>query len=101
MNTMDLSYRIKQLSDTIEVLKSEVKELKDHRNEENMWDTSDMIRNWKISQRTLATWRAEGLIEYVQLGSKIWYPKACRDAFIERNMVRNRTKNHSLAICEN
>lgn len=41
-----------------------------------------MIRNWKVSERTLATWRSNDLIGFVQVGSKIWYPRNARDLFL-------------------
>lgn len=84
----DLHFRVKQLSAEISRLESEIEVLKTRSNEEEMWDNSSMIRHWKISQRTLASWRADGLIDYVQVGGKIWYTKENRDDFVLRNMVK-------------
>ena len=86
MISYDVNYRIKELSDMIYEMKSEISELRT-RSKEEMWDNSDMVRNWKVSTRTLATWRAENLIDYVQVGSKIWYPPMAREEFMLRNEV--------------
>ena len=53
-----------------------------------MWDDQDMIQNWKVSKRTLASWRAEGKIAYVQVGNKIWYPREARERFIASNLFK-------------
>ncbi len=96
---MDVSYRLKELSDQINMMKSEISELKTHLNNDDLWDSSDIIRHWKISVRTLATWRSEGLIDYVQVGSKIWYTKESRDAFLMKNLVR--AKYSAEMLCSN
>jgi len=57
--------------------------------EEDLWDNSDIILNWHISERTLATWRKKKLISYIQIGSKIWYPKLAREEFLLKNLVDN------------
>lgn len=50
--------------------------------ERELWDNADIIQNWKVSARTLADWRAKGLIGFVQVGSKIWYPREARELFL-------------------
>ena len=56
--------------------------------EEELWDNSDLTRRWKISERTLASWRHTGLISYVQVNGKIWYPKEARDSFLRDHLVK-------------
>lgn len=56
---------------------------------EELWDNADIIQNWKVSERTLADWRKKGLISYVQVQNKIWYPKSARDEFLAKNLVAN------------
>jgi hypothetical protein len=56
--------------------------------ENDLWDGSDLVRNWKISERTVATWRSNGLISYVQVNGKIWYPREAREAFLNRNLIQ-------------
>lgn len=87
MINVDISFRIKELTDEIKKLAEEVSEVKKSTGVNELWDNSDMIRNWKISPRTLASWRSEGCIEYVQVGGKIWYPKEAREMFIKKNYV--------------
>jgi hypothetical protein len=55
--------------------------------EKELWDNSEMIRRWKISQRTLADWRMKGLISFVQVNGKIWYPREAREEFLRRNLI--------------
>ncbi len=87
MRSYDLHYHITVLKREVTKLQEEITELKGSNNDE-LWDNSDMMKNWKVSQRTLATWRSEGLIEYVQVGSKIWYTRKNREHFLERNLVK-------------
>ena len=82
---MDLAYRVRELSRTVDDLRNEISGLKDELAQNEMWDNTGIIRNWKISLRTLASLRKEGLIEYVQVGSIILYPKEYLDSFIKKN----------------
>ena len=47
-----------ELKELLHEIKAEVKP------EQELWDNSDLMRNWKISERTLATWRSKGLIGF-------------------------------------
>jgi len=58
-----------------------------------LWDNSDLVRNWHISPRTLAEWRAKQRIDYVKIGRKIYYSREDRDRFIEKYHVKNVKKN--------
>lgn len=86
MNNVDVSFRLKELNDEMRKLVIEVNKLRKSVGENEVWDNADLIRNWKVSTRTLASWRAEGLIEYVQVGSKIWYTKEARENFLSLNL---------------
>jgi hypothetical protein len=88
MSNADLCARVEELSDQIALMKSEIDRLKSLTMEDELWDNSDMLRNWKISLRTLASWRAKGLIDYVQMGGKIWYTKENRNAFLLKNTIK-------------
>lgn len=88
MTNDDLSYRLKEFTSELKNLLFEMSELKKGIGINDLWDNVDMIRNWKISTRTLVTWRAEGLIDYVQVGSKIWYPKEARENFLNNNLIK-------------
>ena len=84
MINYDVQFHIEVLKKEVSNLRKEIIELKGNANDA-LWDNNDMMRNWKVSQRTLAKWRADGLIEFVQLGSKIWYTREHREAFMHRN----------------
>ena len=75
----------KELSDLRNVL-SQV--LLNVRPDDELWDNADIIKNWKVSERTLADWRKKGLISYVQVQSKIWYPREARESFLDENYVK-------------
>ncbi|MBW8324205.1 MAG: helix-turn-helix domain-containing protein [Prolixibacteraceae bacterium] len=92
MNT-DLAYLQKEFLDQIQFIRKELTDIKKNRDSDEMWDNSDLTRNWKVSLRTLAEWRAEGKIGYVQIGNKIWYPREERELFIKANLVKVRLKN--------
>lgn len=78
----------KELLAEILFLKESLSEIKKSIIDDDLWDNSDMIRNWKVSLRTLADWRAEKKIGFVQIGSKIWYPKHEREMFLQANLVK-------------
>jgi|GEM_PF-1863140 len=88
MTNNDSAYEIKQLKEQVVELVKEVRSLSAMVNPNNeMWDDQDMVKYWKVSKRTLATWRKEGTIDFVQVGNKIWYPRQAREKFIERYIV--------------
>lgn len=89
MTNVDLNFRLKEFTVSLNTLTEEVVKLKGAIGINELWDNADMIGNWKISTRTLAFWRAEGLIDYVQVGGKIWYPREARENFIIKNQVKN------------
>ena len=93
MDNHDIDYRLKEVVGALMNLTSEVHNLKKNIGINELWDNSDMIQNWKISTRTLATWRADGSIDYVQMGGKIWYPKEARELFIKKNFIQNGGQN--------
>ncbi len=51
---------------------------------DELWDNSDIIKKWNVSQRTLASWRSKQLIDYVKVGKKIYYSKEDRDRFLSK-----------------
>jgi hypothetical protein len=55
--------------------------------EQDLWDNADIIKNWKVSERTLSDWRRKGLINYVRVNGKIWYPRDAREEFLQRNLI--------------
>ncbi len=70
------NYDFSELKDLLNEVKNELKP------EQELWDNSDIIRNWNVSARTLADWRAKGLIGFVQAGNKIWYLRESRELFL-------------------
>ena len=102
MNSYEMDLKFSGLFKEISVLKSILQTMSSKVNQdETLWDNSDIIRNWKISERTLAEWRKKELISYVQLNGKIWYTKEFREDFIRKNSILthscNLTKNERRA----
>ena len=90
MNNNDNNSRLEELLKKIsDLLTSFEENLNSADIEEDLWDTSDIIRNWHVSERTLATWRKKKLIGYIQVGSKLWYPKLAREEFLLINFIDN------------
>jgi len=51
---------------------------------EPLYDKQDMLQQFRISERTLATWRKNGLIPFCKIGGKIVYPKNLVEAQLEK-----------------
>lgn len=81
---LKFSELFKEFTEVRAVLENVLSRIK---SEEDLWDNADIIKNWKVSERTLADWRKKGLISYVQVQSKIWYPKTAREGFLNNNLV--------------
>ena len=54
---------------------------------EKLWDNSNVVRNWQVSQRTLATWRKNKSIDYVKIGGKIYYTPEARKEFLKKYSI--------------
>ena len=90
MVEFDTNIRIMEIKKRIDEVKEGVDRLLEVvKPEDDLWDNSDIVRNWKVSERTLASWRKEKLIRFVQLKDKIWYPREAREEFLQRNLIRN------------
>jgi hypothetical protein len=55
---------------------------------QELFDNAELMRYLKVSRRTLATWRAEQLIEFSQIGSKLYYSKEQVAKFLERYKIK-------------
>ncbi len=54
---------------------------------EKLWNNSDVIRNWGVSERTLASWRSKKMIGHVKVNGKIYYTHEDRERFLKVNRV--------------
>ena len=52
--------------------------------DEPMYDEQDILQLFHISERTLASWRKNGLLPFLQIGGKIYYPKKLVEAQLEK-----------------
>ncbi|MFC5271383.1 helix-turn-helix domain-containing protein [Adhaeribacter terreus] len=59
----------------------------------NEWlDNQHLMKQLKVSKRTLQNWRDQGLISFSQIGSKIYYNQKDIDTFLEKHI--NKSFNH-------
>ncbi len=88
MINYDFTFRIEKMCSDLDELKSLVNEL--HASlyaQDSLWDNADMIRYFKISERTLANWRYYGLISYIKVNGKIYYSKEDRESFLRNHRI--------------
>lgn len=52
-----------------------------HLNENLEWDNATLIQKWKISRRTAANYREQGL-EYFKRGGRLFYSLESRERFM-------------------
>lgn len=96
MNDYNLNVQLSQMTSAINNVNRKFDVLSDRiKPDEDLWDTSDLIRKWKISERTVASWRGNGLISYVQVNGKIWYPREARESFLQDHLIKVQTNNGS------
>ena len=85
----DYQYELWQIDGRLESIENFLKEVKGKvKFDYELWDGADIILNWKVSPRTLADWRAKGMIGYIQVGNKIWYPREARELFLNQHFIK-------------
>ncbi len=88
-----LEYKLSEVEKSILDLKKGVEAIHQKINSnDDLWDNSDLIREWHVSLRTLANWRKKGLISYAKVNGKIWYTKKARESFMMRNLIPSKNE---------
>lgn len=88
MVSYDTNVRISEILKGIEQVIGRVDQLMEVvKPEQDLWDNADIIRNWKVSERTLAEWRRKGVISFIQVSGKIWYPRKAREEFLNNHLI--------------
>ena len=94
MNEYMLNVRLGEMSAVLNAMKRDMEVLKQTvRPEDELWDGSDIVRNWTVSERTLAEWRKNKIIGYVQIKKKIYYPRDAREKFLAENLREGDTND--------
>lgn len=89
MNEYVLNVKFSELNQSMTEIKKDLDLLKcSIKSDDGLWDSTDIVRNWHVSDRTLADWRKKKLIGYVQINKKIYYPKQLRDRFLDDNSIK-------------
>ncbi|MEO8148556.1 MAG: helix-turn-helix domain-containing protein [Bacteroidia bacterium] len=55
---------------------------------QEIYDNADLMKLLKVSRRTLSTWRSEQLLEFSQVGSKLYYTKDSVENFLSRYRIK-------------
>jgi hypothetical protein len=95
MQNYDWYWKFSKMNELLVNITDDVKELKAIiKPEQELWDNADIICNWKVSNRTLAEWRAKGLIGFVQIGNKIWYTREARELFLSKYYYKSKLEEN-------
>jgi hypothetical protein len=90
MNEYLINLKLGEMSKAIYAMMRDIEMLKEKaQSDYELWDSSDLVRNWHVSDRTLADWRKKKLIGYVQINKKIYYPFEEREKFLKSNKIVN------------
>jgi hypothetical protein len=90
MVSYDTNLRISEILHGIEQVIGRVDQLMEVvQPEQDLWDNADIIKNWKVSVRTLAGWRRKGVISFIQVSGKIWYPREAREEFLKDHLIKD------------
>ena len=102
MNEYRIELKLSELETGLTSLRNGIDTISQRVTMENqLWDNSDIIKNWHVSARTLAYWRSKGLITFTKVGKKIYYEKTDRDAFIRANKVNTKKLKKNESILHN
>lgn len=55
---------------------------------DELYDSQDLLQKFHISQRTLFNWRSKGMLRFIQIGKKIYYPKQCVAEMLRKHVVK-------------
>jgi hypothetical protein len=81
--------KLAELTRSVDEIKTGFDEIKSFiRSQNDLWDSSDIVRNWHVSDRTLADWRRKCLLGFVQIGKKIYYPRVEREQFLKNHLIK-------------
>ncbi|RRB06833.1 helix-turn-helix domain-containing protein [Larkinella rosea] len=66
-----------------------------HGGEQAVYDNEALCKKLKLSKRTLQNWRDEGLIEFSQIGHKIYYTEKAVNQMLEKSKVKCFNNNYN------
>ena len=76
---------LKKLQQGQQELKEMLAELNKPSNQKILYTNDDLMQILKVSRRTLANWRNQGLIGLSQVGSKIYYSQTDVEEFMQNH----------------
>ena len=56
-------------------------------------DSADVMQTLHISDRTLQTWRTQGVLPYSQIGAKMYYKRRDVEQLLQNNYIRKEARN--------
>ena len=95
MNEYTFNLKISELKKGQQEIKEKLEQMiADFKPADNLWDNADMMQRLKISKRTLADWRNEGIVDYVKIKGKIYYSQqAIKSLIMSHSVVQQNEKN--------
>lgn len=82
MVSRDFGYLITELERRLDKVEQIMAEMKDSNSNENLeWDNAILMQKWRISRRTAANYRKQGL-EYFKRGGRLFYSLESRERFM-------------------
>ncbi|MBD2701874.1 helix-turn-helix domain-containing protein [Spirosoma sp. BT702] len=79
----------KVLVDRLDRLERRINEAKETSKPIELYTNSDLVKLLKVSSRCLQNWRDQGLIDFCQIRSKIYYPGDDVRRFIANNKFKH------------
>jgi hypothetical protein len=88
MNEYVIIQKINELESKMDIVAVLLKSIENSKALDNdLWDNADIIRKWKVSERTIASWRSNKQIGYTKVNGKIYYTPEDRALFLSKNHV--------------
>ena len=83
MVNLDYGFQLKELSRRVTMIEEHLEKLNNgSKDPDKEWDNATLVREWRISKRTAANYRQQGL-EYYKRGGLVYYSPESRKNFIK------------------
>lgn len=85
MINQDTGFRLKELTNRINEMEKQMREMMKKTSEAEDWDNAKLMQEWKISRRTAANYRKQGL-NFFKRGGRIYYSPQDRIQFTKNKV---------------
>ncbi|MFR9563553.1 MAG: helix-turn-helix domain-containing protein [Rikenellaceae bacterium] len=87
-NTADLDNSIARFSESQQQFEKFHKDYRPLLNGEYFLTDRELSERLHVSRRTLHNWRADGILDYIELGGKIIYKESTIQKLLDKNYVK-------------